>query len=301
MLHPSGYYIRYLQAASWGDPDEPITKESLDQSLKLCGLLPMTDDQWEYYLSTFQPPNDFLFNNQRHTPTVEFMKQEKIFTVWKPNEPMTRLLTETLGEHGDRSYQHDLHILIMGDLPPDVIAEKLNKKYRLKRSLTEEMIILYQHYFWRRKSLTKPEWAEFLTGNPHFDHYMAPLLCGERQALFRAGMNPKYDYKAALREAHRQASFRIEYLGTMPDEKRMYDMWAKVLREERALYHILFGEGGGYEEKLKEVRHFIMTHSEKAVPALADLVGPNGSHSGDGTDEDQANKKGDQDAGNADA
>lgn len=305
MQHPSGYYIRYLQAASWDDEEQPLTKETLDESLKVCGLLRTTDSQWEYYLTTFQPPHDFLFNNQRHGPTAQFMRDEKIYTVWNPNEPMKRILTETLGEHGDRSYQHDLHILLMGGIPPEIIAQKLNKKYRPRRALTEDMIVLYQHYFWRRKSLTRPEWADFLLGHPHFDDFMAPLLCGERQALFRAGMNPKCDYKASMRDTHRQISFRLEYLTFQPDDKRTTDVLTKLAREQRALANIL-GEGGGYEEKLKEVRHFIMTHREKAVGALSDLVGPDGSYSGDGGEEQataaqRQQQKGDPDAGNADA
>jgi hypothetical protein len=282
--HPSEYYVRYLLATSWGDQDQPLTLELLNEALTDCGLLEMIDRQWSRLLSIFQAPEDFLFNNFHHPPTLEFMKRGKIYTLWVSSSAMNRVLTEIVGEHGDHSYQHDLHILLMGDVPPAIIAEKISKKYRLQTSLTEEMIILYEHYFWRRKNLTRVEWAEFLKDSPNFDDYMAPLLCGEQQALFRAGMNPKYDYKQSLRDSHRQVSFRIQYLGYKQDDKHTNADFTKLSNEQRALYNVLYGDGGGYEEKLKEVRHWIMEHRDPAIKAISDLIGPDGSYSGDGKD-----------------
>lgn len=304
MKHPSDYYIRYLLAASWNEPDQPLTLEAVNQTLEDMGLLPMKDRQWDYLLATFQAPPDFLFNNTNHAPTVAFMKRERIYTIWVSDQDMSRILVEIMGGHGNRIYQHDLHILLMGNIPFSVIAEKLNRKYFIAQSLTERMIDLYQHYFWRRENLTKVQWAKFLDGDPNYDDYVAPLMCGEQQALFRAGMNPKYDYKQSLRDAHRQGSFRLQYLAYKPDDKRTADIYGKLTREIRAL-HVLLNEGGGFDEQLKEARHWAMEHSPEKIPALTDVVGENGSYSGDGTDEKAAGaaqqEKGDQDGGNEDA
>jgi hypothetical protein len=282
--HPTDFYIRYLLAASWSDPEQPLTLEAVNQTLDDMGLPVMQNKQWDYLLSTFQAPPDFLFNNARHQPTVDFMRREKIYTIWVSSEDMGRVLIEIVGDHSNRLYQHDMHILIMGNVPPQIIAEKLSKKYFLTKSLTAGMIELYKHYFWRTDNLSKPEWAKFLTGDPNYDDFIAPLMCGEQQALFRAGLNPRYDYKQSIRDSHRQASFRLQYLAFKPDDKRTIDHFNKLAKEVRSSYHILYGEGGGYEEKLKEVRHWIMEHRDTAIPAISDLVGPEGSYSGDGSD-----------------
>jgi hypothetical protein len=265
----------------------------------------MLEGQWEHLLRVFEAPPDFLFNNTRHGPTAQFMRQEKLFTIWSPNEPMKRVLTEIFGEHGDRSYQHDVHILLMGDLPHKVIADKISRKYRLAASLTEEMIAVYEHYFWRRKSLTKVEWAEFLADAPRVDDYLAPLLCGEQQALFRAGLTPKYDYKESLRDVHRQIAFRIQNLAFRPDTHGSAQTLTALCRELRSVYDILYGEGGGYEDQLKEVRHWIMEHKDANVPSIYQLIEPGGSYSGDGSDQDrlltEEEESEDDNVGDADA
>jgi hypothetical protein len=310
--HPSDYYIRYLLAASWGDPEQPLTLEAVNQTLDDMGLKLVQDKQWDYLLSTFQAPPDFLFNNARHQPTIDFMKAEKIYTIWVSSEDMRRVLTEIVGDHSNRLCQHDMHILIMGNVPADIIAAKLSKKYFLTRSLTSGMVELYRHYFWRTDNLSKPEWCKFLKDDPNYHDYIAPLQCGEQQALFRAGLNPRYDYKQSIRDMHRQGSFRMQYLAFQPDDKMTVDLYVKVAREVRSSYSILYGEGGGYEEKLQEVRHWIMEHRDQVIPAIHDLVGLEGSYSGDGkaetkqlTEVEQPKQleegKGDQDGRNEDA
>lgn len=282
MKHPSDYYIRYLLAASWADPEQPLTLEAVNQTLDDMGLRPVWEKQWDYLLSTFRAPADFLFNNARHRPTVEFMKSEKIYTIWVSSSDMSRVLTEIVGDQSNRLFQHDLHILIMGNLPPEVIAEKLSKKYFLSRSLTSGMVELYQHYFWKKENMSKAEWCKFLEGDRNYDDFIAPLQCGEQQALFRSGLNPRYDYKQSIRDMHRQGAFRLQYVAHWQDDPKTVDLYTKLAKEVRAAYAILFGEGGGYEEKLQEVRHWIMEHRDAAIPALYDIVGPEGSHSGDG-------------------
>lgn len=303
MRHPSEYYVRYLLAASWGDRDKPSSIESANETLTSLGLMAITESQWNRLLGVFQAPPDFLFNNARHGPTVAFMRQERIYTIWQPNEDMRRVLSEIFGDHGDRSYQHDIHILLMGDVPHKVIADKISQKYRLPTSLTEGMITVYEHYFWRRKSLTKVEWVDFLQLFPARDDYLSPLFSGEQQALFRAGLNPKYDYKQSLRDAHRQISFRIQTLAYKSDDYGNVKTLTTLCRELRSLYQILYGEGGGYEEQLKEIRHWIMEHRDEAIPAIMDLVGPDGSYSGDGSEPEKTKNKEREasDDGNADA
>jgi hypothetical protein len=305
LRHPSEYYIRYLLATYWGNQDAPLELDGLNETLGELGLLSISQGQFDRLRSTFQPPADYDFGDSVHPPTVQFMKENKIHTLWQPNECMDRILTELLGEHGDKSYQHDLHILLMGGVPHEVIAKKINKKYRLYASITNKMVEVYEHYFWRRRNLTRVEWAVLVQGHPFFDDYMAPLVAGEQQALFRAGMNPKYDCKQSLRDAHRQISFRVQHLAFHADCDGTTKNLTRLTRELRALYAILYGEGGGYEEELKEIRHWITVHMDPKIQAITDLVGPNGSYSGDGSDTKETKEPGTEseegDGGNANA
>jgi hypothetical protein len=213
--------------------------------------------------------------------TAEFMREEKLTTIWRPTEDMERAFAEVVG---NRRISYTIHLLLMGDVPHRVIAEKVSKKFRLREALTPGMIDCYAHYFWKPSNMNEAEWAEFLKHSPHQDQLMASLLCGEQQALFRAGFNPKYDYKQASRDTHRQISFRIQYMGHLADDQVTVSQLLKLSREQRSLYDLLYGEGGSLEEQIKEIRRFMMEHKSPNVPSLEELVGEEGSHSEDGED-----------------
>lgn len=286
MRHPSEYYIRYLLAADWGDDESEIDLDSVNITLHEYGLPTLSEEAFERLRSIFEAPDNFHFNSPSHKETVVFMRQEQIHTIWSPNEDMSRVLEEMLGD-SNRTMQQTVHIMLMGDMPSDVIARLVSKRYRLKESLTEDMVDLYRHYFWRVKNLNEREWEILLADDPHFDRHISSLYCGPQQAMFRAGFNPKYDYKQALRDTHRQVAFRIQYMGFKSDSKRNIDLLIKMSREQRALYNVLYGEGGGFEEQVREVRRFLMEHKIPDVKALDELIGEEGSYSGDGTDEDR--------------
>ena len=287
MRHPSEYYIRYLLAESWGDEEDPINLESINLTLKSYGLPRMTEPQFEFLRAIFEVPETFCFEDRNHEESVKFMKREKLYSIWTAtNGDMKRVLEEMLGT----SLQHTVHLLLMGDVPSNVIAKKVSKKFRLRASLTPGMIDHYRHYFWRVHSLSEGEWEEFLGANRYFDQFMAALYGGDQQALFRAGFHPRYDYKQGLRDTHRQIVFRIQYLGFQPDDKRTISLLIKMSREQRALYNILYGEGGGFEDQVQEIRRFLMQHRKPAVKALQDLIEEEGTYSGDGLVEEATAK-----------
>lgn len=283
MRHPSEYYVKYLLAASWGDEENILDATVVSETLKDLNLPPIDEEEFDRLRGIFDPPENYRFNSTSHQETVEFMKREKIFSYWNSNGDMRRVMLEMVGSD-NRLLQHRIHILLMGFVPSGVIAEKVSRYYHLKDSITASMVEHYRHYFWRVQNLTEREWMEFLVGDPHFDQYIAALKCGDQQALFRAGFNPKYDYKLGLRDTHRQVTYRIQYLAHQQDDKRTVDLLIKLSREQRALYDILYGEGGGFEEQVREIRHFMMEHKIPDVKTLEGLLGPKGTYSGDGTE-----------------
>jgi len=288
MRHPSEYYIKFLLANSWGDEDNQVDSTSVNETLKETGLPPISDEVFDRIRSKFEPPETFRFNAKNHKPTVDFMKEEKLYSYWVSNGDMKRVFSDLLGDN-NRLLQHRVHTMLMGFVPSDVIAEKVSRQYHLKESITAGMIEHYRHYFWRVENLTEKEWMELLDGHPQYDQYIAPLLCGDQQGLFRAGFNPKYDYKLGLRDTHRQVVFRIQYMAFKPDDKKIIDLLIKLSREQRALYDILYGEGGGFEDEVREIKHWMMEHKIPDVKTLDRLV-TSGSYSGDG-ESDKKEKK----------
>ena len=87
---------------------------------------------------------------------------------------------------GNKLVKHDLHLLLLGNLPHEIIVSKLNTKYRLTPRFTERMVHTYQHFFWNVQNSTYEEWDKILSGKYYKDAFMASLYCGEHQALYRA-------------------------------------------------------------------------------------------------------------------
>lgn len=298
MGHPSEYFLKYSLAQAWSDDESSVTASSLNDSLKSFGLPYLSDTEYGRIRSAFSPPAGFRFHTPNHRETVEFMKQEKIFTLWNPTEDDQRVISDLVS--GNMLIKHDLHILLMGRLPHEIIAQKLNLKYRLTPELTSRMVDTYHHYFWNVTNTPHAYWNDLMQGNPAKDALLASLYCGEQQALYRAGFSPSVDGGRALKEAFRQSYFRLEYLRFLPDGKDVMTTFSTITSRLLGLYELLYSEGGGLHEQLKMFRQIMMKHKDpdiKAIDTIIDKVA-GGSYSGDGEDNGNAKKdeeKGDQD------
>jgi len=283
MGHPSQQYLRYLLAEAWGDETKVLTLESVNEILRHYSLLRIGEQDFERLRGEFSPPEDFKFSNHRSPATVAFMKDEKIFSLWSTAPEMCRVLKELLGH---KLVSETVQILLQGDVPSDVIASLVSKRYRLNPSLTYGMVDMYRHYFWDRAAWSHKEWEFAMSDDWMGDRFLAPLYGGDQQALYRAGFNPKYDPKQALRDSHRQVTFRIQYLQSRGDSKNITDLLTKLMREERALYDRLYGEGGEMASQQQTVKHFALEHRDPGVRRLDDFVEKGGgTYSGDGNDE----------------
>lgn len=299
MGHPSEYFIKYSLAQAWADADESVTSSTINDSLKLFGLPYLPDKDYDRIKALFTPPEGFRFYNERHAETERFMKEEKIFTLWKPTSEDQRVVSELLS--GSPLVKHDLHILLMGRLPHEIVAQKLNVKYKINPALTSRMIDTYYHYFWNVSNASHEEWSELLGGHYASDALWASLLCGEQQALYRAGFSPAVDGSRALKEAFRQAYFRLEYLRHQPDSKNTQSSYSTLTAKIINLYELLYAQGGGLQEQLKQFRQIMMKHNDPDIPAIDTIIDKvaGGSYSGDGEAENsrgvQPSEEGDQD------
>jgi len=294
-MHPSYYYLKYLLAQAWDEePDvledeaedrEPLTSaESLSVSLRLIGLPAVGDQLYKYLRMQVRPPKTFKFDVKNHKPSVQFMKQEKIYTLWKPEPIMKKVMTMIVQGHS--LLKKDLHILLMGGLPHTIIADKLNTKYQMHPSLTEDVIDHYYHYFWNVGICSHEHWEYLLRGTTHYDDLIASLYCGEQQAMYRAGFSPIVNGKTALKDAFKQIHFRVQALRYMGDNKSSIDMVSKMSARMLTLYNAIFQEGEGLQEQLREFRSVLMKHEPADVSTFDELVSKVGSHSGDGKDYD---------------
>jgi hypothetical protein len=288
-MHPTAHYIRFSLASAWDDAEHPVTATALNEELKGYGLMQVDQPTFDRIRLAFNPPENFRFSQKSHAETVKFMKGEKLFSMWQPDDQLKRMLNELLGQ---KMVVEKIHILLMGDIPYDVIAEKINKKFRINPGLTQEMIDYYRHYFWNVRAWDTREWEEHVGGMFHGDWLTASLLCGPQQALFRAGFTPKYDPKQALRDTHRQLSYRIQVLGFMSDTKNIIDLLCKLSREERALYDRLYGEGSGLLEQAKEVRRFMIEHRLPGVVPVEKFITEHGGTYGSDAEPGEAEEPG---------
>lgn len=284
-MHPSEYFIRFTLAQAWGDDDQDTSQAILNKTLEAFGLLKMEEADYDRIKGTFEPPEGFRFNNHKHKLTKQFMEAEKIHTLWHPTKEDKRVLTELIDGH--RLVKHDLHLLLMGGIPHGIIASKLNSKYRLTPGITERMVSTYHHYFWNVPSSSYEDWDAILAGHKYKDSFMAALHCGEQQALYRAGFSPRVDGNRAMKEAYRQAFFRMEALRFMPDTKQTNDAYSKLSARLMGIHEVLYSQGTGLQDQLKQFRQIMMKHNDPDVKAVDRIIDKmeGGSYSGDGEEE----------------
>ena len=280
MGHPSEYFIRYSLAQVWGNEEIETTMVSLNTTLKSFGLLELTEHHYDTIKATFHPPEGFRFANKKHKPSRDFMVSERIHALWIPKDDDARVLKDIVD--GNQLVKHDLHILLMGNLPHDVIVAKLNGKYRLNPGLTARMVETYKHFFWNVTHCSYDEWDVLLNGKAHKDACMAALYCGEQQALYRTGFSPRVDGNRAMKEAYRQAFFRMEALRFQPDAKTTTDAYSKLTARLLGVHDVLYSAGTGLQDQLKQFRQLMMKHNDPDVKAIDAVIDKVGSYSDDG-------------------
>jgi hypothetical protein len=292
MPHPSTYYLKFLLAKSYKEETDE-SSETLNDTLLAYGLPSLAEHDYNLLREAFKPPKSFRFNNKKHRETAVFLKKEKVYTLWSPKTDDKRVLSEIVDGH--RLLKLDIHILLMGQIPNNIIADKVNKKYRVVKPLTERMIATYAHYFWNVRMTSQKEWEDTLRGSPHYDALMSSLYCGDQQALYRAGFSPQVDGKRTLNEAMRQVHFRIQALRHQPDSKATIDTFSKLSARAMNLYNVLYSEGVGLTDQLREFRSVLMKHKDPDVKKIDDLIDKikGGSYSGDGEDKDTLPSEGD--------
>jgi len=113
-------------------------------------------------------------------------------------------------------------------------------------------------------------------------------MCGEQQALYRAGFSPRVDGNRAMKEAYRQAYFRLESLRFQPDTKTTMNAYSQLTSRMVSVHDILYAQGSGLQDQLKQFRQIMMKHKDPDVEAVDRIIDKmeGGSYSGDGSDDE---------------
>jgi hypothetical protein len=282
MSHPSTYYIKYLVAKGWPNGENPVT---INQSLEDLGLLKISDEEFDRIAASLSPPKGFVPQNPSHQPTMKFMRAEKIFSIWQPSKDDKDVLDLFLVPQVKETIQ----ILLMGRLPAEEIAIRVDKKY--SRETSVKLIEAFSHYFWNVKLASLQEWNELLYRHSLRDHYLAALWGSRNQALFRAGFSPQIDGKKALREAHRNIAMRLEASRMLPDTKDTTAILGRLSKELVMVHMALFGEGAGLEESMRDLKKFKMERNEENNVVSIHSLAPKGNFSGSGVTRKEEEKK----------
>jgi hypothetical protein len=282
MGHPSSYYVKYLLAESWHDDDRETDHGMVCQTLMSFGLPVMTEEEYSFLQLSMRFPSEFSFANRRHKPSSYFMKQEGLFTLWKPNDD-TKLVTSFLLRQQRARFKID--IMLMGGVPNAIIAKHLNKEFRFRDPLTKGMIDTYHFFFWNTDLPSLLEWQNMLYTHPQREALMASYYCGPDQAMYRIGGNPVIkDPKKPLREANRQAYWVLMALRHKPDTAEVISLRSRLTNDLRALHDAIHGEGADTDAQLKKFRQFLVEKVPSKVEEWDKVVNEEGSYSGDGKD-----------------
>jgi len=147
---------------------------------------PMSESEFGEIQIKLEPPRDYAFANKRHTKTKEFMSKEGLLTLWKPSKDNSRVISFLLSQQRARS---KIDIMLMGRVPSQVIADRVNGEFRYRKAITSEMFETYHHFFWNTDLPTPREWHNYLAGHPHRDALMASVLGLDYLLVSRAVYN----------------------------------------------------------------------------------------------------------------
>lgn len=276
MAHPSHRYLKYLllKAQVTGTP---IEWKEVCSLLERIHILSIAEDKFkDMAVMTAKPPRGLRFHSPQHKVTAEFMKKHDVYELWNPPISMADVL-RMLGSNAQAV--ETTQVLIAGRLESAEISEKLLKKHHLK--VSAEAVDMLRKFFWDVEATSYSEWEILLRGRSMRSSILASLHSSPDQARYRAGFQPKVEGKKTLREALRGVYFRLEATRYMPDNEEVVGMLTRLTKELGNIFTVLYGDGAGLDDILKELRVISMKTWKPKIAALKSLA-PNGNHSGSG-------------------
>jgi hypothetical protein len=274
MAHPSTNYLKYLLVR--GRYETAETAETINETLAAYSLPPITAEEFARLDNFLKVPKGLMLNNRDHGPTIEYMKGERILSIWAPKNGEADIFQLLQFARPRETIQ----VLLMGGLDFALVAEKASSRHRLNPQLNPRLVEMFYHYFWNVDIASAHDWSQVLWNFEGRPDYLAALKGGAEQALFRAGFNPEVGGIDSLRNAFSHMHFRLDATRCMPDNKDTAEIITKLSRELVSLYDTIFGGGEDMRQLLKEFRAMKLGHRDSGTKSIRDLAA-NGSFSGE--------------------
>jgi len=291
MAHPAQRYVRFLLAKAWNSEGETLV--SLNRTLTTLRLPSLTEAHYGQIVENFVPPPGFDFVAHDHAATRAFMKQQQLMTIWIPEKADDQAVFDDFLGHP--RVREVVDVLLMGRVPPDVIAAKTNEILGRTKPITSRMVCTYRHFFWDPDVADEAEWSQLLGTDPRCDVLMAALQGGPLQALYRVGANPKLpEPRAALKQIYRQTFFDLDALRHWPLSRGTVDLRTRLLKQFLDLHQALYADDMiDVAERLKQFgQQVTLAHAKEHRLCSDDIVKAGGSISGYG--EGEGNEDGDE-------
>lgn len=273
--HPGESYIRYLLIREPTITDAQVQKDLEDWGFLTADplLLPIMRQE----IGT--PPAGFQPANRVHRPSVRYLREQKVYEMFHPNDAMH----EALGILSEPEQRMAVEQILLARLDLKIACKRVNEKKGWH--LTEDGLKLYRHYFWDVGSMTFDEWGRFLFGRTsQYERYMGLLTAPPKLAFYHLRLDQQIESKNMIKRVQEIAYFALEEIDQKPgvsiDKVKSINLLGKVVIEAHAA---LSTSDMALKDTLKQFEQWRMEHPQLLPPSLASLA-PAGNFSGSGAD-----------------
>lgn len=287
---PSEYYVRFLISAQ--DSAENINANEIVQALDSLGLDGFSASYVREVAETMLPrPLTYDPGNFRDTHTTAYLKQHKIFDMWR----MGRGVRESQLILIDQVLREKLEPLLLSSMGHSFIARKLRRYTSI--ALTPEGVSAFGHYFWNRGLLTQPQWMEYLKGKTFVNAYiqglmLSPDVVGQHLPYAVGITGPGKDFNSAeaasrIGQIAYKHALELEHCpATLEVTMAVKNCMTTVMKADELMRR----SDVALRDVLRQFEKFRMRVDDTKVEGMEQLAGSNYSKSGEGTDvEDDEN------------
>jgi hypothetical protein len=231
-------------------------------------------------------PAGFDPTNRMHRLSVRFLREQKVYEFFHPNDAMHQAL-EFLGVPDQRL---TVEQILLSRIDLKIACKRVNEKKSWH--LTEDALRLYQHYFWNVPALTFDEWGRFLFNRTSlYERFMGLLTAPPKLAFYHLRLDQQIESKKMIQRVQEIAYFALEEIDQKPgvsiDKVKSINLLGKIVIEAHAA---LSTSDMALKDTLKQFEQWRMEHPQLLPPGIQQLA-PSGNFSNSGLDGKKGNGK----------
>lgn len=197
---PNEYWLKYMLVFS---------NATLEQIVEMSRMYEMVPPTLQYLRE--------LRNKLDETKPKPFRGDIAACRVWTRRQRLTSLATNSAPASQARDLLSDnkvrpiLEALILADMPSADVTTYLHRI--AGRSVTQEAVDMYRHYFWNRNLLSSAQWDEFLADHPDGKTLASCYKRGPEFALWKFGYRVELPKQEILQAILHESAMRFMELG----------------------------------------------------------------------------------------